>query len=528
MTRLPSLSTLRASPFVAALALGMLACGSPVESEPQELTDDVDDALQGVYHVFKSADRPASTSSSDSAGVELGMRFFSEQDGLVSGVRFYKGAGNSGTHVGSLWSQNGALLARVTFASESSKGWQNATFSKPVPIKANTPYVVSYFAPKGHYASTLRTFANAAKDNPPLHAYQDGSNGHNGIFTYGSASAFPTDSYRASNYWVDVNFKPATQCTPTCSGKACGDDGCGGSCGSCASGSCDASGQCGSSCTPTCSGKACGDDGCGGSCGSCASGSCDASGQCVGTTTITHGNQINASNTGVPAGVTLTPASGTVTLSTPGAVWEGRDLTGSLEITADNVTVRNCRIRLNSGYFAIQNSGKNLLVENCEIFSPSGAYTGIAGSNMTVRSCDIHNFENGIGAGSNVIVEESYIHDLYYGPGAHVDGIEWQSSGSNSVIRRNRIVLGDDTGCVNITPYNGGSANDNTVQDNLFSGGTYSLYIRGDGGGSVNGVTVTGNVWVKGSYVHGTQSIVDASGIVWSNNRLDDGTILNR
>ena len=58
-----------------------------------------------------------------------------------------------------------------------------------------------------------------------------------------------------------------TGCTPACDGKACGDDGCGGSCGACQQGeSCDA-GQC--ACTPQCEGKACGDDGCGGSCGGC-------------------------------------------------------------------------------------------------------------------------------------------------------------------------------------------------------------------------------------------------------------------
>jgi peptidoglycan/xylan/chitin deacetylase (PgdA/CDA1 family) len=72
-------------------------------------------------------------------------------------------------------------------------------------------------------------------------------------------------------------------CTPSCSGKVCGDNGCGGSCGTCASGTaCNASGQCQSTCTPSCSGKVCGDNGCGGSCGTCASGkSCDSSGQCV-------------------------------------------------------------------------------------------------------------------------------------------------------------------------------------------------------------------------------------------------------
>jgi hypothetical protein len=45
-------------------------------------------------------------------------------------------------------------------------------------------------------------------------------------------------------------------CVPSCNGKACGADGCGGSCGSCANGqTCDGSGQCvASSCShPICS-----------------------------------------------------------------------------------------------------------------------------------------------------------------------------------------------------------------------------------------------------------------------------------
>jgi len=70
-----------------------------------------------------------------------------------------------------------------------------------------------------------------------------------------------------------------TTCAPDCTGKACGDDGCGGSCGACA-GVCQ-SGQCVTTCAPDCTGKSCGDDGCGGSCGPCA-GVCQ-SGQCVTT-----------------------------------------------------------------------------------------------------------------------------------------------------------------------------------------------------------------------------------------------------
>ncbi len=103
-------------------------------------------------------------------------------------------------------------------------------------------------------------------------------------------------------------------CTADCSGKECGDDGCGGSCGTCSggdkcvngkcscapkscAGSCDQPKICGfmadgcgqmvfgkvgddgcggdccdckcPDCSPNCDGKECGDDGCGGSCGSC-------------------------------------------------------------------------------------------------------------------------------------------------------------------------------------------------------------------------------------------------------------------
>lgn len=167
------------------------------------------------------------------------------------------------------------------------------------------------------------------------------------------------------------------------------------------------------------------------------------------------------------------------------------------------------------------------MIEDSEIYASSNHYTGIAAHDATISRVDIHDFENGLAVSSNVTVEDSYIHDLYYGPGAHVDGIEWGSSGSNTTIDHNRIEIGGDTGTVNITPYGGGSANDNTVSNNLFSGGTYSLYIRGDGGGTVDGVNVFNNVWVKDSYVYGTHSIVDATNVTWSNNRLDDGTLIN-
>ncbi len=47
---------------------------------------------------------PPIPAADDGSAAELGLRFTPTVDGFVSGVRFYKGAGNGGTHVGSLWS----------------------------------------------------------------------------------------------------------------------------------------------------------------------------------------------------------------------------------------------------------------------------------------------------------------------------------------------------------------------------------------------------------------------------------------
>jgi hypothetical protein len=51
---------------------------------------------------------PANPSWPDSAAVELGVRLRVDVDGVISGVRFYKGAANTGTHTGSLSSTTGA------------------------------------------------------------------------------------------------------------------------------------------------------------------------------------------------------------------------------------------------------------------------------------------------------------------------------------------------------------------------------------------------------------------------------------
>ena len=138
--------------------------------------------------------------------MELGVKFTADVSGKIAGIRFYKGTGNTGTHVGNLWSASGTKLASATFTGETASGWQQVLFATPVSITAGTVYVASYFAPVGHYAGDGGYFAAAGVDNGLLHALRDGVSGGDGVYRYGTASGFPSSTFNSTNYWVDVVF----------------------------------------------------------------------------------------------------------------------------------------------------------------------------------------------------------------------------------------------------------------------------------------------------------------------------------
>ncbi|WP_229426656.1 DUF4082 domain-containing protein [Microvirga alba] len=156
--------------------------------------------------LFSSSATPTILSDSDASPVELGLRFQSSVAGTVTGIKFYKGTGDTGTHLGSLWTASGTLLGSVTFTNETASGWQTATFSSPIALTPGTAYVASYHS-NGHYAATSNYFtANVV--NGPLTALADTASSRNGIYAYGSSSLFPTSTFQKTNYWVDVLFNP--------------------------------------------------------------------------------------------------------------------------------------------------------------------------------------------------------------------------------------------------------------------------------------------------------------------------------
>ncbi len=169
--------------------------------------------------IWPNTATPAVVTVNDASAVELGVRFRTSTAGYITGLRFYKGSSNTGTHVGSLWTNTGTRLSTLTFTGETASGWQSAALPTPVQVAANTTYVASYHS-NGFYSVTTSGLASGVSRGP-LTALASGVDGANGVYLYGGGG-FPTNTYQASNYWVDVVFDTTVTDTvpPTVTARA--------------------------------------------------------------------------------------------------------------------------------------------------------------------------------------------------------------------------------------------------------------------------------------------------------------------
>src|SRR4051794_17309128 len=143
---------------------------------------------------------PALPNFTDGPGVdwELGMRFTSDNPGVIQAIRYYKSPSETGAHVGRIWSATGQQLATVTFTNESASGWQQQALATPLTINAATSYVVSVNT-NSYYALTSQGFSSAISNaglNAPV-----GAGVYNDV-----AGVFPTLVYQNENYFRDVVF----------------------------------------------------------------------------------------------------------------------------------------------------------------------------------------------------------------------------------------------------------------------------------------------------------------------------------
>ncbi len=154
--------------------------------------------------IFSDSLRPATAVDSDRDSVELGLNFSPEQSGAVTALQYFQSRAASGVKSATLWTSTGDKLANVTFRASKKEGWRTINLKTPVPLTAGISYVVSYHASHGSYAVTQGDLL--AKKSLNGFTLDRGA----GVYKYGTAG-FPTRTYKASNYLVDIVYKPSTK-----------------------------------------------------------------------------------------------------------------------------------------------------------------------------------------------------------------------------------------------------------------------------------------------------------------------------
>ncbi|HPL17512.1 MAG TPA: right-handed parallel beta-helix repeat-containing protein [Spirochaetota bacterium] len=169
--------------------------------------------------------------------------------------------------------------------------------------------------------------------------------------------------------------------------------------------------------------------------------------------------------------------SGGIEVLRAGTVIEGMDITGSVEVKAPRVTVRNCRIRSADRYPVRVFPAGSLVIEHTEIIGAFSSEAAVAAGNCTARRLDIHGSRDGFRAGSNVIIEGCYIHHLAAHGGPRNNGIRLLS-GRNVLIRNNCIEMPPVSSSAIMIATDSGPIDNVLIYGNIVKGGKFIIHSR--------------------------------------------------
>jgi len=181
-------------------------------------------------------------------------------------------------------------------------------------------------------------------------------------------------------------------------------------------------------------------------------------------------------------------------IDTPGAVIDGLDIHGCVVVRAPNVTIKRSRITCGAqpmvknfeptGDGGLKDVGAGLVIEDVE-FDGMGVVdsAGVAFDSYTIRRADFHDVGAAVKLGNDVVIEDSYVHDIASNSTSHNAGFP-SDGGSNIVLRHNTVLMNTDNGFP-IALYNGEApgivVQNVTVDNNLLAGGNYIFYCGAPG-----------------------------------------------
>src|SRR6266536_1186448 len=195
----------------------------------------------------------------------------------------------------------------------------------------------------------------------------------------------------------------------------------------------------------------------------------------------------------VPAQVTSGPGwtwnatTKTAVVTADGTVVSGLSVSGTLQINADNVTVKNVKVTTGGNFGISLTHTAGVTIANSTI-SGQNATTGRVGSaiddvygdstGMTLKYNNISNFKTAIQI-STGLADSNYIHDPGYLAGDHTNGFYVNGGTQPLTIQNNTIFdpLGQ-TDAINLdagTPGPAAPVANKTVRNNLLAGGSYTI-----------------------------------------------------
>jgi len=254
------------------------------------------------------------------------------------------------------------------------------------------------------------------------------------------------------------------------------------------------------------------------------------------------------SNTGVPAGTTLTPASGEVVVRTPGSVVKGLKLAGTIVIEANDVHVEDSEITVYGSQHGCSEpcGGAGILVRpgvSGTVISHDTIAGGAESGENALEFC-IHAESNEttvtyvyshgctLDAGSGGLIEDNYCLESFEIPGEHYECIYYGGGGGPITIRHNTLLNPHGQTAAIFLSSDFGNETEDRIEENLLAGGGFVIYGGGSGSaGSVLGpVIVEGNrfsrlYYPEGGY-YGIAAYFNWAVTTWSGNVWDESLAL--
>ena len=183
--------------------------------------------IPAFFTIWPSTAAPVTADAGDISAVELGVRFRADTGGVITGIRFYKSAANTGTHVGNLWTSTGTLLATATFIERDCLRLAAGELRHPggdhrqYCVRGQLSHDGRTLCRGREYLHDRRRGQSAAACGAEHSFHPERSihlRHHHGMQCRPSQPCFPASSFNSANYWVDVVFQNTFGVSGTISG----------------------------------------------------------------------------------------------------------------------------------------------------------------------------------------------------------------------------------------------------------------------------------------------------------------------